>query len=141
MKNSGWLVTIMKTRRQKDKVKPIGDDLMDEVLQLVDQYSIDEAIQDIEYLKTTKFDSNTAEIIHEKLKLTVSARQKMLKDESANILEHFPYFFTNPELVKLFTIFVNVNFCMVFIHIHITFLDSIGLRIHSSKQKFECIRR
>lgn len=55
---------------------------------------------DVEDLKLKIFsDSNMCEI-EGKLKSTFSYRSKMLENKSLDLLETFPYFFTDPKLVK-----------------------------------------
>lgn len=100
--NSGWLVFGMKNLRKKFK----KNEALPHVNNTVDTssqspYTEIRAKEDVDFLKSTKADSDHMEIIKEKLKLTSSYRKKMLADVSIDLLEWFPYFFTCPELVSV----------------------------------------
>lgn len=52
-------------------------------------------------LKNMAVCSENMSIFQEKLKLTFNFRQEMIKNnENLDLLENFPYFFSNPELVS-----------------------------------------
>lgn len=95
----GWLVSLLKSRRTKDNaVRPQNlDDEADEETEPM-EYSADEAAQDVEYLKMTTYDTNTAEIMEEKIKLTAKYRHNKLSETGVNI-EQFPFFIAHPHLV------------------------------------------
>lgn len=56
--------------------------------------------EDIEILKMTVVSPDNLELIKTKLMSTAKFRLKMLENKSIDLLEFFPYFFTNPELVR-----------------------------------------
>lgn len=66
------------------------------------EYTADEAAQDVEYLKITPYDQNTANFIKEKLKLTSSYRHNTLSDPGVNIIKQFPFMICQPDLVMYF---------------------------------------
>lgn len=66
------------------------------------QYSDTQAAADVEFLKSTKVNNGNIVAIKVKLKLTFVYRRKLLTDLNIDLLEYFPYFFTNPELVRMF---------------------------------------
>lgn len=92
----------LKARRAKDNVmrpqNADGVDAEDDELESI-EYSVEEAAQDVEYLKMTKYDQNTAAIIEEKLKLTAVYRHNLLDKPGVNIVRNFPYMITHPHLV------------------------------------------
>lgn len=96
----GWLVSLLKSRRTKDNaVRPQNlDDEADEETEPM-EYSADEAAQDVEYLKMTTYDTNTAEIMEEKIKLTAKYRHNKLSETGVNIVKQFPFFIAHPHLV------------------------------------------
>lgn len=55
----------------------------------------------IEFLKSAMVNEENMETIKEKLKFTLSYRLEMMKTPELDVLETFPYFFTNPELVRI----------------------------------------
>lgn len=59
-----------------------------------------ESEQDVQILKATVVNYANLPEIHRKLKSTLSYRTKMLKDRALDLLELFPYFFTNPFLER-----------------------------------------
>lgn len=62
-------------------------------------YTSSDAAKDVCWLKSAAVnDENMTEIMH-KIKSTCPYRKKMLDDLSIDLLESFPYFFTNPKLV------------------------------------------
>lgn len=95
----------MKTRRAKDKVKPpeVGDvdDVDDDDSESL-EYSADQAAQDVEYLKMTPYNQNTAKLIEEKLQLTSIYRHNMLGESGVNVVKQFPYMIAHPHLVRYF---------------------------------------
>lgn len=66
------------------------------------EYSKEEAIKDIAFLRSCKLNDANMSIIREKLKLTVKERLKMVQDDKTSLLERFPYFFSEPKLVNQF---------------------------------------
>lgn len=105
-------MTLLKSRRTKDNVtRPQDvDDIDDDDLQSV-EYTADEAAQDVEYLKITPYNKNTANLIEEKLKLTSVYRHNMLNGPGVNVVKQFPYLITHPHLV---TKHVIINICFSF---------------------------
>lgn len=64
--------------------------------------------EDIEILKSTVVSASNLDLIKTKLVSSTRYRLKMLENKSIDLLENFPYFFTNPELVrKLKKIFIT----------------------------------
>lgn len=63
------------------------------------EYSAQEALQDIEYLKMTVYEKNTANLVEEKLKLTSKYRHNLLGAPGVNVVKQFPYMITHPHLV------------------------------------------
>lgn len=55
---------------------------------------------DIEILKTTIVNDDNMKLIKSKLEATSQYRLKMLQDKSIDLLETFPYFFVDPNLVS-----------------------------------------
>lgn len=91
----------LKARRAKDKiVRPqnVADDDDADELDTA-EYSVDEAAQDVEYLKMTTYDKTTAKLIEEKLKLTSAYRHNLLDRPGVIIVKQFPYMITHPDLV------------------------------------------
>lgn len=113
-------MTSLKARRKKDNVSQPqsannGDDADD--LDDVDEdelleYTAEEAAQDVEYLKMTPYEKNTAKLIQEKLKLTVKYRHNLLGGPGVNVVKQFPYMITHPHLV--------IDFIFSKIDVHIT---------------------
>lgn len=94
-------MTLLKSRRTKDKViRPQNvDDIDDDDDEQSVEYTVDEAVQDIEYLKMTPYNKNTANLIEEKLKLTSAYRHNMLSEPGVNVVKQFPYLIAHPHLV------------------------------------------
>lgn len=59
------------------------------------------AANDVLFLKTLVVSDEVMETIFQKLNSTREYRKKMLLDKTIHLKEHFPYFFTHPQLVKL----------------------------------------
>lgn len=94
----------MKNLRQKDCVKKTLKEAVGEKdrndTRICKPYTDIDAEKDVGLLKFTKVTEINMEDIKEKIKLTSKHRRKMLEDMSVDLLEQFPYFFTNPELVS-----------------------------------------
>lgn len=75
-------------------------------------YSDSDAAKDVDWLKSTVVNEKNMAEIKEKIKLTSTHRKKLLIDMSTDLLELFPYFFTNPKLVS-----PHLNKCTKYIHI------------------------
>lgn len=107
-KNIGSLMTILKTRRQRNKKQRINEvnediEIEDENVNNIstaDEYTEHEAKTDLEFLKSVVVNDNTLSIFKEKLTLTLSYRINLVKDNETDLLVNFPYFFTYPELVN-----------------------------------------
>lgn len=99
----GWLVNLLKTCRAKDKaVRPLdADDVDDDDLDPI-EYTADEAAQDVEYLKMTPFNKDTANLIEEKLKLTSMYRHNLINGPGVNVVKQFPFMICHPHLVIYF---------------------------------------
>lgn len=93
-------MNLLKTRRAKDKVvrPPDADDVDEDDLEPI-EYTADEAAQDIEYLKMTPYNNDTANLIEEKLKLTSMYRHNMLSGPGVNVVKQFPFMICHPHLV------------------------------------------
>lgn len=100
---------MLKSRRAKDNVtRPTDDNDAEDDESEPNEYTADEAAQDVEYLKITPYDKNTAVLIEEKLKLTSVYRHNMLAGPGVNVVKLFPYLISNPHLVIYFH-FVSLN--------------------------------
>lgn len=51
-------------------------------------------------LRSTIVTDDTMNLIKDKLRMTAEYRLQLLEDQNLDLLENFPYFFTNPELVR-----------------------------------------
>lgn len=97
-------MNLLKARRVKDNVvrsqnvDGVDTDTNDDEVESL-EYSPDEAAQDIEYLKMTTYDKNTARLIEEKLKLTAMYRHNMLNKPGVNVVKQFPFMIVHPNLV------------------------------------------
>lgn len=56
--------------------------------------------EDIETLKATIVNDSNLPEIQRKLKSSLSWRSKLLENRELDLKEYFPYFFTNPSLVR-----------------------------------------
>lgn len=74
---------------------------------MAEVYSEEDAIKDIAFLKTCKVDDANMAIIKKKLKLTVTERLNMVKEDKTNLLEQFPYFFVEPKLVCILHFYLH----------------------------------
>lgn len=63
-------------------------------------YGADEQKDDVEILKATMVTDKNMNTIKIKLRSTLSYRLKMMETPELDILESFPYFFTDSPLVK-----------------------------------------
>lgn len=63
-------------------------------------YTRSDAAKDVCWLKSAAVNKDNMSEIMEKIKSTSSYRREMLGDVSIDLLESFPYFFTNPKLVS-----------------------------------------
>lgn len=82
----------MKNLRRKTK-KPIT-----EIERECVPYSDAQAAEDVEFLKSSKVNAENILTIKEKIKQTSAYRAKMLTNLTIDLLEQFPYFFTDPAL-------------------------------------------
>lgn len=57
--------------------------------------------EDLEFLKSMFVINQSKDLIKKKLKSTLDARVEMVKDVECDLLEQFPFFFSNPELVNM----------------------------------------
>lgn len=68
---------------------------------------------DVAFLKTAIINGEQIETIKEKITSTMMYRVKMMNELKMDLLENFPYFFTNPELVcelKCFNLRIQLKF-------------------------------
>lgn len=104
--STGWLVTILKTRRTRNKqTKPKKPEEVSTTV-LDPEYTQAHVESDILYLKQTPYTKDTEEEIKLKLKRTVKHRQLLLTDGNSNMLANFPYLFVHSELVISFFLIV-----------------------------------
>lgn len=101
-KDSGWLVAVLRTRRQANK----RDQMNQQMLPLNDSndanasYTEDQAKNDIEILRTMQVNQSNMPEITQRLKSTIGLRNGICDDVNVNLLERFPYFFTHSHLVS-----------------------------------------
>lgn len=117
--NSGWLVNGLKNLRRRNILQGIRteDDVDVEDAQTRDRYSDIQAAADVKFLKSVKVNDENIQTIKEKIKLTSVYRKNMLNDLCMDLLENFPYFFTNPELVNTIY-FYFLLYCCSYIYYH-----------------------
>lgn len=65
-----------------------------------EDYRDKQAEEDIAFLRRTKYDESKKNIFAKKLKDTLRYRKNLCKDLNVNVVERFPYFFTNTDLVR-----------------------------------------
>lgn len=65
-----------------------------------ESYDDAKADEDIAFLRKTVYDKSKEKVFAEKLRATKRRRQEMCKDLNVSIVERFPYFFENTELVS-----------------------------------------
>lgn len=83
-------------------MRPVNVDDVDDDDELdAIEYSAEEAEQDLEYLKMTPYEKNTANLIEEKLKLTSMYRHNMLCGPGVNVVKQFPFMICHPHLVTI----------------------------------------
>lgn len=56
--------------------------------------------EDLLFLKTSVVNEDTVDIIKLKLKETAKSRLHMMLSPKMDLIEHFPFFYTHPELVS-----------------------------------------
>lgn len=64
-----------------------------------DEIDNDSIMDDLDSLKSTVVNKQNVDFIREKLKSTLNYRVEMMRDLSTDLLENFPFFFSNPEMV------------------------------------------
>lgn len=102
--STGLLIDRLKKRRQAIKVQAKRENRHPDVrADAVDrlEYTEEEAKEDFLYLKTTEVNAQTLAEFQEKLRKTVGYRTNLLSDDSIDMMENFPYFFTHPQLVNI----------------------------------------
>lgn len=57
--------------------------------------------EDLEYLKSALVNTQNMETFRTKLKATLDCRMEMVRDLHVDLLENFPFFFSNPEMVNV----------------------------------------
>lgn len=83
---------------QKTIEKPPA--IMPNVINEVNQEPTVNVQEEFHLLKSTIVNQENLELIKEKLKITSTYRSRLFTDRNINLLEQFPFFFTNPELVS-----------------------------------------
>lgn len=75
----------------------------DQIVVQDEQIEIDPntAKNEVDLLKEIIVNPQNMDVIKEKLRLTVKYRSEMVKNKSTDLLQCFPYFFTNAELVSI----------------------------------------
>lgn len=71
--------------------------------------TISHSIDDLLFLKTVVVSANTIDGIRQRLEMTRKKRDEMVKEDTIDYLEHFPFFFTYPNLVR-FLLILNFLF-------------------------------
>lgn len=99
-KSGGSLYVKMKNIRAALKPNPVEEIVADEAVEEFEDEIGGTAKNDVAILKTTIVKPENMDIIKEKLRKTVNYRLKMLENKEIDLLENFPYFFTNAELVS-----------------------------------------
>lgn len=111
-KNSGWMLSVLKTRRMAEKKNKDHMDISDSKSSKPDSimYTDENAKTDVEFLKTCLVTPVTLPVIKEKLLLTTKYRKTMCKDPNTDLRTIFPYFYTHPELVSTLNIILYIMF-------------------------------
>lgn len=65
-----------------------------------ESYDDAKADEDIAFLRRTLYDKSKETVFAEKLRATKRRRQEMCKDLNVDIVQQFPYFFVNTDLVS-----------------------------------------
>lgn len=60
--------------------------------------------EDLEFLKTCVVKNTDLSVLVRKLKCTQKLRENMMRDENIDLRTSFPFFFAEPNLVKIFYI-------------------------------------
>lgn len=80
-------------------------------------------MDDMLYLKTVVVSDSNVDEIRNMLRITRIGRDELVKNDSIDFLEHFPFFFARPDLVSIIT---KLNlFLSHFFHLILSFLVSI----------------
>lgn len=102
--NSGWIISVLKTRRTALKRDGNAKDNNGNEIKLESEsaaYTDVEARQDVEYLRTVLVNPTTMPFIEKKLLLTRKYRTDICEKPITDFRSLFPYFFTHPELVSI----------------------------------------
>lgn len=67
----------------------------------IQRHDEEQAKRDISFLRTTVYNESMEPIFAKKLKDTINYRKKLCKDLRVNVVERFPYFSINTDLVRL----------------------------------------
>lgn len=95
-KGNGYLAVKMKNVKQNYRKSQIVDSFETEECEPVSDCSQ----ENVEFLKFTVVNAENMDIIKTKLAATSEYRRKMIReDNTIDLLENFPYFFTSHELV------------------------------------------
>lgn len=103
--DKGWFNVRLKNIRELQKrLNKSANNQLDK--SVASDNSLEEAAtEDILFLKSLVVSEENMHIFLQKLNSTRTHRQKMLLNKEINLKEQFPYFFTNPQLVKYLAIF------------------------------------
>lgn len=135
--STGWLVSILKTRRTQNKAtKPTQKrTTMSRKRQAIDsiecllEYTQENGDDDIRYLKQTPYTDDTEDEIKARLKRSAEFRRAMLEDLSSNIISNFPYLFVHSELVLLKMMRIIID-CVLIKWISFFFIDFIWFHLY-----------
>lgn len=58
--------------------------------------------EDLQFLKSVIVNPDNMNAIRQKLKSTLDSRIEMVRDLNVDLLENFPFFFSNPQTVNFF---------------------------------------
>lgn len=85
----------LKYKRSKSKKH---QQAVDEATNGIEEININPE-DDVALLKHTLVNNDNMDLIKEKIGSTAKFRKNMLKDKNLDLLQNFPYLYTNPELV------------------------------------------
>lgn len=103
--NGGWIGTKLKNNRRQDKKKqkPTPDEINSDVE--TSDINVEEVVFELKNLNISKADTTE---VRNMLNQTFDYRQRMINDnQNLDLLENFPYFFTNSDLVNIPIIFIH----------------------------------
>lgn len=107
--DSGWLNIRLKTVRENLRQLNLNAANVSLNRSLLNQSASENVIEDsvaaddVMFLKSLIVSDENMEMFWKKLNSTRSYRQKMLLDKNIHLKEQFPYFFTHPDMVKIYS--------------------------------------